>query len=134
MSAQSTSGRFEFCSDAWLRQAQRVLSALVEQAGPALAGVRFSGCEVFMDPPANLRQNGEARTYWYFRIGDGAAVATREDRTDVDFRVVVDYQATLIKARTVYPAAPAAAGRSPRQAALTALFHELHNRLAELTA
>jgi hypothetical protein len=128
----------QFCSDAWLHRAQSVLSELVTKAGADLSGVSFSGCEVFTDPPANLRIEGTNRTYWYFRIGEGFAFASREDREDVDFRVVVDYQTALPRARTLHAQAPARTSddrtRSGLPYALALLFFELHNRLAVVTA
>jgi hypothetical protein len=121
-------GKQEFCSDAWIDEVERILSELVADAGESLRGRKITVCEVFTDPPAHLLRPGEDRVYWYCEVEEGRAHVAREDRP-ADYRVVVDYQATLPGARSLHDT-PRGDPNNP----LAVLFFHLHNRLAVITA
>jgi hypothetical protein len=142
--------KVDFCSSAWVDEAERVLNALVAEAGDAIAGQRISVCETFTDPPARLGPEA----VWSFAIDDGAVVVTRGALPEADVQVRADYKAALPRARTVYDTSPeaaakrrqarrdaaAAAGGAPKgpfdavSPALMGLLTELHNRMARVTA
>lgn len=144
------SDKVHFCSGPWVDEAERVLNALVAEAGESIAGQRISVCETFTDPPAEL--GGPA--VWSFAIDDGTVVVTRGALAEADVQVRADYQAALPRARMVYDTSPeaaakrqqarqeaaAAAGGAPKgpfdavSPALMGLLTELHNRLARITA
>lgn len=144
------SDKVEFCSNAWVDEAERILGELVAAAGDAIAGQRISVCETFTDPPGDPGGS----VVWSFAIDDGAVVVTRGALAEADVQVKADYQAALPRARIVYDTSPeaaakrqaarrdaaAAAGGAPKgpfdavSPALMGLLTELHNRLARITA
>jgi hypothetical protein len=141
----------EFCGDAWVEHAHRILNDLVAEYRAEIAGERFSACEVFLDPPHHLRFDGEPRVYWSFEIDDGRLTLSprRELRPSADLYHQAPYDEALPRVRTVHRTDPEAmeerrrlrretpGGSGPLETlseAMRALLLQLHNRLATVTA
>jgi hypothetical protein len=148
--------KVRFASDAWLAQMQRILGELAQEAGPALDGVKASICEIATNAPADLADpaRGDGSLAWHIVIENGNARAARGEKADADLKVRFDYQAILTLARWVYKDDPEdqAAVAKAREAIekggqfrstgampalppkVGAMFSELHNGLARITA
>jgi hypothetical protein len=95
------SGALEFGSSAWITLAEEYLAERIPALGDALRGVSFSMSEAFTSAPTHLA-DATGRAGWWFEL-DGATVRSGHGvRDDVDMRVDVDYQDTLVLARLVF--------------------------------
>lgn len=148
------SEKFEFLSESWLDQATEIWASVINEAGNAIAGERLSICEVFLDPPAHLRQNGLDQVGWSLFVDDGQVSVLRAPVETADYMVRTDYQTTLPRARLILGASAeeietraklrreaVAAGKIEQKGsldhinpALRLALVELHNRLARITA
>jgi hypothetical protein len=82
--------KYELASPEWVT----MLRGLVEEglAGEDLAGINFTMCEEFTDPPAHLRRPGSATIGFYVRIENGEVVVG-DHPIDATFKLVGDYAA-----------------------------------------
>jgi hypothetical protein len=82
--------KYELASPEWVT----MLRGLVEEglAGEDLAGINFSLCEEFTNPPAHLRRPGSATIGFYVRIEDGE-IEVGDHPIDASFKLVGDYAA-----------------------------------------
>ena len=140
--------KVELASPQWLKLAEGYLQEAIPALGDAVAGVRFSMCEVFTDAPAHLA-DADGKAAWWFAIEGSSVTVGRGARDDVDIRGEVDYAATLPNARLVYDEAVLAERAAARKAAapegppnafdalpaaVRSCLTDLHNFLAPQTA
>jgi hypothetical protein len=137
--------KYEFCSDAYLDQARRLLAQLVVSHGQGLGDETFSSCVICTDAPASLNPAPDGSVAWTMAVGRGLARITRGREDDVDSIVVGDYAGALPRARRIISGDPDErlpeeegvrrtgdiASLSP---AMRALLRAFHNALAEITA
>jgi hypothetical protein len=148
------SDNVELASDEWITLAAQVLRGVVTEARDAIAGQRLCVSEVFVSPPAHLRNGGSNEIAWSFVIADGATYVVRHELEDADYSVRVDYQNAVqgartrlastseaIEARSQARRQAVASGRVKVRGSLDAVtpamrfvLIELHNRLARCTA
>ncbi|MBO9695367.1 MAG: hypothetical protein J7499_04145 [Sphingopyxis sp.] len=135
--------KHEFCSAAWVEQAERILNELAAEMGESLAGHSFCLCEVFTYAPLHLR-DALACVAWHFVLADGRVQAALGERGDADLRIEADYETAASYARK---RVPLAAGDAPPAASIKMtgdpasipppidrLLAPLHNRLVSITA
>lgn len=139
--SDSSSGKVEFASDAWIDIARRALEEIVAEQGES--GVRFSLCEVFTDAPLSLAPSGTLA--WHFYVDGKVVLVATGEVDDADVKIRTDYQGVLPQARLFYtPEILAERATQPSGAAFDSIqgdmslvpeyLTELHNRLAVITA
>jgi hypothetical protein len=82
--------KLEFASPEWVI----MLREIVEEglAGQDIAGINFSLCEEFTDPPMHLRQGEEETIGYYVKIEDGD-IEVGGHPIDATFKIIGDYAA-----------------------------------------
>jgi hypothetical protein len=137
--------KYEFMSPGWIKMARgRIQEALSERD---LAGVDYTLCEEFTNPPEHLRREPAGTIGFYVRVDDGRVEVGDRPTGDADLRIVSEYEDALLVARD--PEAPAAdakvmaermaAGRlsitgDPQQAPAALRDLDIHKLLASATA
>jgi hypothetical protein len=137
--------KYEFMSPGWIKMARgRIQEALSERD---LAGVDYTLCEEFTNPPEHLRRERADTIGFYVRVDDGRVEVGDRPTGDADLRIVSEYEDALPVARD--PEAPAAepkamaermaAGRlsitgDPQQAPAALRDLDIHKLLASATA
>jgi hypothetical protein len=146
--------KVEFASESWINLAARVLDDVVSEARDAISGQRLCVSEVFVDPPAHLRNTGSNEVAWSFEIANGRTSVARRELAHADYSVRADYQFALAGARVILGTSPAAIEARTRardeaiasgrimttgsldvaSPAMRVMLIHLHNRLAARTA
>lgn len=136
--------KYEFCSDAYLDQARRLLAQLMESHGQGIGEETFSSCVVCLHAPDRLRSEPDGSVAWTMTIGPQGSSVTRGRRDDVDSIVTADYEISLPRARRILsgspdePAAEPGVNRTGDLAklsmAMRTLLRAFHNQLAAITA
>jgi hypothetical protein len=96
--------KFRFMSPAWIEMAREQITKALTAAD--LAGMNFTLCEEFTNPPDDLRREGASTIGFVVRVNDGRVEVGSQPTNDCDFRVVSDYDDALAIARD--PDAPVA--------------------------
>lgn len=91
-------------SQAWLQMARHQITGIL--AGRDLAGIDFTLCEEFTNPPPDLRRTDAATIGFYVRIADARVEVGDHPVDDADLKIVSDYEEARAIARD--PDAPAA--------------------------
>jgi hypothetical protein len=138
--------KLEFCSDAYLAEARRLLARLVARHGPDLGSESFSSCVVCLDAPPHLRAGPDGAVAWTMSVSSDTASVVRGRRDDVDSLVVGDYSSSLPRARRFLsddpnetlpeeePGVRRTGDLLKLSPAMRSLLRAFHNQLAEITA
>ena len=123
----------EFASPAWIDEARRSLTAVVDPVADALRGVRFAICEIYSDPPATLVGDDRGALAWHFVIEDGHVEVGHGARDDVDHTVRADYHVAIPYAKqpSAEQAKTFASLRVPDE--LRTALMAFHDRMAAVT-
>jgi hypothetical protein len=85
---------YAFGSPGWMAFMHGLVVERVHRLRGEAPDIAWSICEVFTDPPRELSPNG-APLAWSCVVRDGAVQFEAADRDDVEFKVVVDYEAVV---------------------------------------
>lgn len=105
------SAKLEFCSARWIEALRRIIYGEIDNT--LLAGLEYSQCEEFTNPPVHLRRDGASTIGYSILIADGRVHVIDRPLADVSFHVVGDYALMAEVARTPF----GAAGLPPQVAA-----------------
>ncbi|MCM8729810.1 hypothetical protein ACFO8O_02335 [Hephaestia sp. GCM10023244] len=137
--------KIEFAGPEWHARLKALLERYTTLADP---GLRLSICEVFTAVPPHLDADGTGRIAWHCRIADGTVAFHDGEIPTADLKTIADYdfvlrlarmkieEATLADYRALQ-AEGAASGKlvsTGDPALVPAVFHGMHNDLAEITA
>lgn len=89
-----TDMRYAFASPGWMAFMHGLVVERVRRLCEEVPDINWSICEVFTAPPPQLSPSG-APLAWHCIVGAGAVTFGTSERDDVDFKVVVDYDAVL---------------------------------------
>jgi hypothetical protein len=87
----------EFMSPSWIAMARTEIRQVF--AGRDLAGIDYTMCEEFTNPPRHLRRPGEPTIGFYLKIDDGSVEVGDHPVKDAELRIVSDYDEALGVAR-----------------------------------
>jgi hypothetical protein len=99
MSTESTTEKYEFCSQPWVAVANTFLQESAK--GADLSGITYAFQEVFTDAPAHLGCDDQGRIGWYMRVADGVVEACCGILDNPDVCIQADYQKILPLARMI---------------------------------
>jgi hypothetical protein len=91
----------EFASPQWIDLALKIAKKLVLEAGDDGKGVKFSICETYTDAPFHLAQK-DGKISWYFRINGRNIETGAEERDEVDYKIIIDYEINKKISKLVY--------------------------------
>jgi hypothetical protein len=91
-------------SSDWIEMARREITQLLSDKD--LAGIEFTLCEEFTQPPSDLRPEGAATIGFYVRVTNGRVEVGDRPVDNADLKIVSKYDDALAIARD--PDAPAA--------------------------
>ena len=114
--------KYRFMSIDWVEMARREITQLL--ATKDLAGIQFTLCEEFTEPPSDLRRDGAATIGFYVRVDNGRVEIGDRPVDNADLKFVSTYDDALAIARD--PDAPAA---QPSAAAARAAARARPSRL-----
>jgi hypothetical protein len=139
---------FEFASDAWLNELERVIRSVIQEATSSTLIGHYSLSEVYLNPPPDIGSGGVERVCWTCRIEDGAVSFAREPDETCDLYIEIDYAAARNIARLSFHGA---AGRDHQAQVMAdliasgeliatatadppAFLNDVHNRMAVVTS
>jgi hypothetical protein len=139
--------KHDFCSDEYLREAERILAGLAAEYAEVLGAETFSSCVVCFNAPANARPSPDGAAAWTMTVSAGGSAVLRGRRDDVDSLVLADYASSLPRARRILND-DAGGGPPPDEEqgvrrtgdlskispAMRTLLRSFHNELAKITA
>jgi hypothetical protein len=96
--------KYRFMSIDWVEMARREITQLL--ATKDLAGIQFTLCEEFTEPPSDLRRDGAATIGFYVRVDNGRVEIGDRPIDNADLKFVSTYDDALAIARD--PDAPTA--------------------------
>ena len=86
--------KYEFASPSWVAYLHGRISERFEAMGEERAGIDWSICEIFSDPPRHLSPDG-APLAWHCILRDGRLRIGAEAADDVSVTVRADYAAIV---------------------------------------
>lgn len=86
--------RYAFASPGWMAFMHGLVIERVRRFQTEAPDIAWSICEVFTDPPAELSPDG-APLAWHCIVNNGEVTFGLTEVDDVEFKVVIDYDAVV---------------------------------------